>query len=134
MTVHNVAEERDVTIDDKGVLHEVTSPSNDELHNNLEYNLTEKPNKDVVAGEDKNGQSPLPRKCLLKANEMAYVRRLADDYFDYYRNTDDTRSYLDYEQLLTAFMAGDDRSETAWHRLAPELLSPQELVRQQTKG
>ena len=134
LTGHNVTEERDVTIDDRGVLPTVTYPSNEELHNKLEYNLTEKPNKDIVAGEDKNGQSPLPRQRILNANEMAYVRRLADDYFDYYRNTDDKRSYHDYEQLLTAFMAGEDRSETAWQRLAPELLSPQELVRQLAKG
>ena len=53
--------------------------------------------------------------ALEKAHEMAYVRRLADDYFEYYRDTDDTRFYRDYEDLLTAFIAGDDRSETAWH-------------------
>ena len=134
LTGHNVVEARDVTTDDKGVLPTVTSPCDGELHNNLEHNLTEKPNKDIVAGEDKNGQSPLPRKRILKANEMAYVRRLADDYFDYYRNADDTRSYHDFTQLLTAFIAGEDRSEAEWHRRTPELLSPQELVRQKAKG
>ena len=65
---------------------------------------------------------------------MAYVRRLADDYFEYYRDTDDTRSYRDYEDLLTAFISVGDRSETAWYRLAPELLSPQKLGKQLAKG
>jgi len=134
LTGHNVAEERGVTIDDKGVLPAVTYPCDEELHNNLNNNLTEKPNKDVVAGEVRDSQSPLPRKRLLKADEMAYVRRLADDYFEYYRDTDDTRSYRDYEDLLNAFMAEEDRSETAWHRLAPELLSPQKLGKQLAKG
>ena len=134
LTGHNVAEERGVTMDDKAVLPAVTYPCDEELHNNLNNNLTEKPNKDVVAGEVRDSQSSLPIKRLLKADEMAYVRRLADDYFEYYRDTDDTRSYRDYEDLLTAFMAEEDRSETAWHRLAPELLSPQKLGKQLAKG
>ena len=134
LTGHNVAEERDVIIDDRGVLPTVTYPCDQELHNNLNNSLTEKPNKDIVAGEVGNRQSPLPRKRLLKADEMAYVRRLADDYFEYYRDTDDTQSYRDYEDLLTAFISLDDRSETAWYRLAPELLSPQKLGKQLANG
>lgn len=131
---HSADNERVVTTDQSGVLPEITPPCDEELHNNLNNNLTEKPNKDVVAGEVRDSQSPLPRKRLLKADEMAYVRRLADDYFEYYRDTDDTRSYRDYEDLLNAFMAEEDRSETAWHRLAPELLSPQKLGKQLAKG
>ena len=134
LTGHNVAEERDVIIDDRGVLPTVTYPCDQELLNNLNNSLTEKTNKDIVAGEVGNRQSPLPRKRLLKADEMAYVRRLADDYFEYYRDTDDTRSYRDYEDLLTAFISLDDRSEIAWYRLAPELLSPQKLGKQLAKG
>ena len=134
LTGHNVSEERDVTTDDKGVLPVVTYPCDEELHNKVNNNLTEKPNKDIVAGEVRNSQSVLPRKRLLKADEMACVRRWADDYFEYYRDTDDTRSYRDFEQLLTTFMLGEDRSETAWHKLAPELLSPQKLGKQLAKG
>lgn len=134
LTGHNVVEARDVTVDDKGVWPAVTSPCDGKLRNNLEYNPTEKPNKDIVADEVGNSQSPLPRKRLLRADELACVRRLADDYFDYYRNADHTRSYHDFKQLLTAFIAGEDRSEAEWHRRTPELLSPQELVRQKAKG
>ena len=58
---------------------------------------------------------------------LIYIRRLAGEYFEYYRDTGDTRSYRDYEDLLTTFIAHNDRTETVWHCLAPERISPQEL-------
>ena len=132
---HSSDNERVVTSDHSGVLPEITPHCDEGLHNNLDYNLIDKPN--IIKGANKiDGSMSKPkRQRSLSIKEKIFVSQLINAYFDHYKQQEGAArsslpSYSKLEEILTSFTAGDDRSKAAWERLNLGIPAPQQIMRE----
>lgn len=132
---HSADNERVVTSDHSGVLPEITPPCDEGLHNNLDYNLINKPNNIKGANKIDDNKSKPKRQRSLTSEESSFVDYLTYQYFNYFRRQDgaarnDLPSYKTLKEILTNFTASDDRSEAAWERLDLGFPAPQQIMRE----
>ena len=128
---HSADNERVATSDHSGVLPEITPPCDEELHNNLDYNLINKPN--IIKGANKidgNMSFPKPQRSLT-SKEASIVEHLI---FQYRRRQEKQTvyndfSYLDLKEMLAGFITGNDQSAAAWERLNLGIPAPQKSDR-----
>ena len=130
---HSADTERVVTSDHSGVLPEITPPCDEGLHNNLDYNLINKPN--IIKGAnniDGNMSFPKPQRSLT-SREASIVEGLAHQYQKRQReqNRNNDFSYLDLKEMLAGFITGNDQSAAAWERLNLGIPAPQKSDRKQ---
>jgi len=130
---HSADIERVVTSDHSGVLPEITPPCDEGLHNNLDYNLINKPNINTEAKKFDDKKSKPKRQRSLSIKEKIFVSQLTNAYFDHYKQQEGAAknhlpSYSKLEEILTNFTAGDERSEAAWERLDLGLPAPQKVL------
>ena len=128
---HSADNERVVTSDHSGVLPEITPPCDEGLHNNLNYNLINKPN--IIRGANKidgNMSFPKPQRSLT-SREASIVEGLAHQYQKRQReqNRNNGFSYLDLKEILAGFITGNDHSDAAWESLNLGIPAPQKSDR-----
>lgn len=127
---HSADNKRVVTSDHSGVLPEIIPPCDEGLHNNLDYNLINKPN--IIKGAnniDGNMSFPKPQRSLT-SREASIVECLAHQYQKRQReqNRNNDFSYLDLKEMLAGFITGNDQSDAAWERLGLGLPAPQKVL------
>ena len=82
---HSADNERVVTSDHSGVLPEITPPCDEGLHNNLDYNLLDKPNLIKGANKIDDNKSKPKRQRSLSIKEKIFVSQLTNAYIDHYK-------------------------------------------------
>ena len=118
------------------MLHLTTPPPCVEgLHNNLDYNLIDKPNLIKGANKIDDNESKPKRQRSLSIKEKIFVSQLTNAYFNHYKQQKGAArsslpSYSKLEAILTNITAGNDRNEAAWERLNLGLPAPQQVLKE----